>query len=69
MTAHLTAAEARKLGLDVPATKKRTTRRTAKGPYLTVCHDCGETFTTQAAETRHLDDTRHCRYQLEVTAS
>ena len=67
MTAvHVTAAQAKKLGITPtePAPSVRPRRRRARSPYATVCHDCGETFTTQASETRHLDDTRHCRYQL-----
>jgi len=64
MTARLTEAEARKLGLDVPKKKARTTRKTAAGPYHTRCKKCGEEFTTQAAEDRHLKVTRHVRYEL-----
>ena len=66
MTARITAAEARKLGIDVPAAKKtRTTRRTVKGaPYFTICKACGMEFRTVASEDRHLNETRHARYEL-----
>jgi hypothetical protein len=67
MTAHITAAQARAAGIDVPAAKKkRSTRRTVKGaPYHTVCKACGFESRTQAAEDRHLDENPgHCRYEL-----
>ena len=66
MTVVLTAAQAAKLGLDVPAAPKRTTRKTAPGPYATRCHDCGETFTTRVGEDRHLDATHHPRYEVQL---
>lgn len=73
MPARLTKAEAKRLGLDVPdeatGKRKRTTRKTGKGPYLTICHDCQERFTTQAAEDRHLNETRHARYDFELKAA
>ena len=53
MTARLTAAEARALGITVPGTKTRTTRKTGAGPYRTRCK-CGEEFTTAASEDRHV---------------
>jgi len=62
MAARLSKAEAKALGLPVPAPTK--TRREASGPYLTVCRTCGEEFTTMAAETRHLVDTHHARYEV-----
>ena len=64
----LTAKQAKALGITAtdPTPSTPTRRRRARSPYSTVCHDCGETFTTQAAETRHLDATRHCRYQLDI---
>ena len=64
MTARLTPAEAKALGLDVKATKTRTTRKTAPGPYRTRCDTCGETFTTRAGEDRHVNEARHWRYAL-----
>ena len=83
MPAHLTAAEARALGIDPKrgraiarqaindvideARGKRTTRKTAPGPYRTVCHDCGEVFTTRAAEDRHVTDAQHWRYELDLS--
>ena len=60
MTAHLSAREARALGLQAPARR----RTTAPGAYHTACVACGEEFTTQAAETRHLISSGHRRYQL-----
>jgi zinc-finger of acetyl-transferase ESCO len=63
MAARITAAEAKKLGIDVKG-KKRTTRKVAKAAYLTVCKTCGERFTTAASEDRHVHDTHHARYEL-----
>ena len=77
MPAHLTAAQAKALGIEAggedvvagagksPARTRQ--RRTARGPYASECYDCGEAFTTQAAETRHLNATHHARYQLVLT--
>jgi hypothetical protein len=61
----LTAAQARALGIaDHPAGKARTTRKVAAGPYRTTCVMCRESFTTMAAEDRHLAATGHPRYAL-----
>lgn len=62
--AHLSASEAKRLGLDVPASSGRTTRHHASGPYHTICATCSEEFTTYASENRHVDATRHARYVL-----
>jgi hypothetical protein len=68
MTAHLTAAQARALGLNVPAPRPRPTRRALpRERAVSVCHACGERFTTDAAETRHVAATLHARYQTEIT--
>lgn len=67
MTAHLTAAQARALGLDVPAGRPRPTRRALPGHGRSTCHACGATFTTAAAETRHVAATFHARYESETT--
>lgn len=65
MAVQLTAAQARAAGIDVTTKTRTTTRRTVKGqPYLTVCSTCGFESRTQAAEDRHILDTRHCRYEL-----
>jgi hypothetical protein len=70
MAAHLTRAEARALGIDAtgkavdPAPTKP--RRRKRDPYRTECFDCGQVFTIAAAETRHLENTGHCRYQLTL---
>ena len=62
--ARLTAAEAKALGVDV-TTKSRTTRRTVKGvPYLTICKTCEMEFRTLASEDRHVEATKHARYEL-----
>ena len=64
MPAHLTPAQAKALGIDVkPGKASRTTRKTAPGPYRSVCHDCREVFTTRASETRHVAP-GHCRYDI-----
>lgn len=72
--ARLTAAQARRLGIGAgaaaptptPTPPAVTRRRRRPEPYATTCHDCGERFTTQADETRHLETTTHRRYQLEL---
>lgn len=66
MAVVLTAAQARKLGLEVPATVRvrKRDRSTARGPYHTRCHACGDEFTTQASETRHNAEQGHSRFQL-----
>jgi len=67
VSAHLTPAQARALGITntlpmVPA-RKRTTRKTVpRDGAVTVCHTCGQTFTTDAAETRHVGP-GHYRFQ------
>jgi hypothetical protein len=69
MTAHLTAAEARRLGFDVPATaaRPRATRKAlARDRAVSTCHTCGATFTTDAAETRHVAATCHARYAMAI---
>ena len=68
MTVHMTAAEFRALGregqdVDVQPAKVRV-RRTAKGPYHTVCRACSMEFNTKAAEDRHVVETRHARYEM-----
>lgn len=64
MVARLSAAEAKKLGIDTKVGAKRRVRRSAKGPYHTVCKCCGEHFHQRAAEDEHLDRTRHPNYLL-----
>ena len=64
MTVRITPAQARALGVDTPNSRRRSTRRTASGPYRTRCTTCGDVFVSEAAETRHLDDTGHGRYEL-----
>ena len=68
MTAvRMSAAKARQLGLPgIPktTTKKGRVRRTAPGPYRTVCVLCREEFTTRIGEDRHVDQTGHPRYAL-----
>jgi hypothetical protein len=64
----LTPAQARRLGIDVPpsAGVTRRTRRAVPGHGTSRCTTCGETFTTDAAETRHV--TRgHNRYETVLT--
>jgi hypothetical protein len=67
MPAHLTSAEARALGLPAPPGRGSTKdRRTAGGPYLTICKSCGDQFTSMAAEDRHLHETKHIRYDIII---
>ena len=68
--AHLTAAQARALGIAatgaVPA-RKRTTRIAApRAGAVTVCHACGERFTGETGEARHTVTVRHYRYDWEL---
>jgi hypothetical protein len=70
MTAHLTAAQARALGimntLPVVVPHKRTTRKALpRERAMSVCHTCGERFTSDAAETRHVAATLHARYDTD----
>ena len=72
MTAHLTAAQARALGIGntlpiVPARKRTTRRAVPRGRAVSVCQACGARFDTDAAETRHVAATLHARYQMEDT--
>lgn len=69
MTAHLSAAEARALGIDVPGAgpRPRMTRRALRRDHaVSTCHDCAATFDTDAAETRHVADTHHARYDVDI---
>ena len=68
MVARITAAEARKLGIDPKVGRTRTTRRTAKGvEYRTRCCVCDEIFESRKAEDQHLERTQHARYALLLT--
>jgi hypothetical protein len=65
----LTPAEARKLGIKVPGTA-RSTRKTAPARECsdTRCVECGEIFTTMAAEDRHFAaNPTHRRYESVIT--
>lgn len=65
MTARMTEAEARALGIEpAPGRSGRRDRTVARGPYATACHDCHELFFTRASEDRHLATTGHARYEL-----
>lgn len=65
MSARLTAAEARALGLPAPRPAPRTTRKEVTGqPYHSRCVACDEEFDTVAAEDRHLTATHHARYDV-----
>jgi len=67
VTARLSVAEAKALGLTSAAKgKKRTTRKTGRGPYHTRCRTCHVEFTTAASEDRHVHDTHHVRFELVV---
>jgi hypothetical protein len=64
--ARLSRAEAKALGVAVPAST-RSTHKVARAPYHTRCMACGAVFTTQAAEDRHVDAVGgHLRFELIV---
>lgn len=69
MTAHLTEAEARKLGLiDEPAKVKTTARAVRNKDCLpNRCCTCDEVFTTEAGERRHSDGLGHNRFEAVTT--
>src|SRR4029077_7244607 len=69
MTAvHLTAAQARALGVDTPV-KAKTTRKVAAGPYWSRCKSCAVEFTSYASEDRHVKEFHHARYDTLEEAS
>ena len=65
--ARLSRADAKRLGLDVPASSPSRRRTVARAPYHTRCMSCGAVFTTQAAEDRHVDAVGgHVRFELII---
>ena len=58
----LTEAQAKKLGIEVPKTKK-SRKGMGRDGARSRCVKCGEEFTSDAAETRHLIETMHARYE------
>jgi hypothetical protein len=65
VTVHLSEAEARKLGIDVKSKVRQ--RRTAPGPYWTICtgpNGCHLEFHSRKAENDHVEETHHARYEL-----
>lgn len=66
MSARLTEAEARRAGLLAP--KSRKTRKAAPRNGAPSRCKCGEEFTTDAAETRHVEQNPgHCRIETVLT--
>lgn len=65
MTASISEAEARKLGLiDKPTKGKKTQRSTPNKDCLpNRCCTCNEVFTTEAGERRHSDSEGHRRFE------
>lgn len=66
----MTTAEAREAGLlNASKTRKpRTTRKTEpRNGAESRCVACGATFTSDAAETKHVEVTHHSRYESTVT--
>lgn len=66
----LSEAEAKRLGLSAdgkPALPTaRKPRRSRLGDYLSRCRDCQEEFRSAAEEDRHVERTRHARYELPL---
>lgn len=64
MSAHLTEAEARALGLPVPQRRRRPTRSSGgRRSARSRCVACGEEFTSDTAETRHVETAGHHRFE------
>lgn len=65
MTIRMTEEQARKAGLlKDPSTSKR--KGMGRGGAKSRCAACGEEFTGDAAETRHLEETKHARYETVI---
>lgn len=64
MSARLTAREARAIGLELPTAPagKRTAQRRLRALYASTCAACGDPFTSEAAEVRHMTATGHRRF-------
>ena len=70
----LTVAQARRMGIKVPGQQARAsddsegarsvTRRRSPLPQHTVCQTCGEHLHGEKAESGHVDETGHARYEL-----
>ena len=57
MPAHMTPAQLRKAGIEVPGVtdkKGRSTKKEASGPYHTRCTTCDEEFTVIKREDEHV---------------
>ncbi len=65
MTARMSKAEAQRLGL-INRKPKTTRKAAARNGAVSRCTTCDETFTTDAAETRHVNTTRHPRYETTL---
>lgn len=67
MSAHMSEKEARRAGLIAP--KAKTTRKRAPKDKRdrTRCVACDEVFETAAAETRHVEQVGHHRYETVLT--
>jgi hypothetical protein len=65
----MTKAEAARAGITaegVPLARAKPLARARPAPYLTRCHECGETFTKIVDEDRHVAATLHARYELLI---
>lgn len=58
----MTVAEYRAL-VAAPARKRTTRKALPRDGAVTVCTTCGQTFTTDAGETRHVDNVHAARFQ------
>jgi len=61
MTVHLSEKDAKRLGLTKKSASKK--KPMARDGAESRCVACGETFTSDAAETKHLEQTKHARYE------
>lgn len=62
MTIHMTEQQARAAGLLKGKQSKRSTAGSGRDGALSRCHACGEEFTSDTKETKHMNDTGHARY-------
>lgn len=67
VTVRMSEKEAKRAGLVAP--KSKSTRRAAPhAGAISRCCSCKTEFTTIAAENRHVEETKHARYETVIDA-